>query len=458
MAVSYRGLLGVLVAYLTLVLLFHSQLPIFNEDRRQRVVSLATRAPAINTTRALPTPTTTLITPAAQQEDDPCGHQGDALGNDTHDFKPLGNAHFVYSAYYDDRQADAPSVRVIALLRKGEGARVSCRVQINGTEQHAAWATLYEMCENHAKDFGGWILSCRLPPAQPRPCSVTLALGDATTVLPLTSTTSADDPTREFGVCVPPLFGHIPSTTIVEFIELTQLLGAQHITFYVHEASAEMRRVLSFYTEDDERRAVRMLPWALPVPPRAVWYHGQLLAINDCLYRSMRSTRFVAFNDIDEFIVPQRHATWAALVQHLLRNASLSEISGFSFLSAFFDPMLLGGAGSRVLYDLESNLRTKHLSHVRTKAMVSPRGVFELGIHHISRALHDGLSAVEVDPDDAILHHYRRCVTDFDSRMNCQVFKTDTSLSAHIPTLRHNVHKTLWRLKERDAGHKAEIE
>ena len=111
--------------------------------------------------------------------------------------------------------------------------------------------------------------------------------------------------------------------------------------------------------------------------------------------------------------------------------------------------MLTGSSGSRVMYDLESDLRTKHLSRVRTKAMVAPRHVFELGIHHISRPVHDHLKPYDVAPEDAFLHHYRKCVTDFDPRMNCQIFKHDTSLSRHIPTLRHNVHGTLWTLKER---------
>ena len=348
-APSYRSwLLCVLAAYLTLVFMFHSQLPLFTEERRKqpqstnrgghRIRLLLKTEPQLNGTNAAGRHHDNglhnisgfnLEEDEARRPKQPRRssvkfpmHEGCRVGdwNQSVGFVGLGNSHFVYSAYLDDRQESGGEahVRIIALLRNGEKARYSCRLEINGTQQVHVRATLYEMCENHAKDFGGWIISCKLPKATPPPCQVTLvhstAVESQKTTLPVFMTSSPNPPS-DFGVCVSPLFGHIPSTTLVEFIELTLLLGAAHFTFYLHEASLEMRRVLDYY---EQQGVVSVLPWNLPVPTRAVWYHGQLLAINDCLYRSMHAMSLVAFNDIDEFIVPQRHSNWSSLVQHLL--------------------------------------------------------------------------------------------------------------------------------------------
>jgi hypothetical protein len=51
---------------------------------------------------------------------------------------------------------------------------------------------------------------------------------------------------------------------------------------------------------------VTVLPWQLPgaMSAASIWYHGQLVTNNDCLYRTMPLSKYTAFHDIDEFIVP----------------------------------------------------------------------------------------------------------------------------------------------------------
>ncbi len=109
---------------------------------------------------------------------------------------------------------------------------------------------------------------------------------------------------------------------------------------------------------------------------------------------------------------------------------------------------------NNVLYDLESDLRTKSISNVRTKVMVRPQRIFELGIHHISRPLLSIFATDTVHPKVAFIHHYRKCMMDFDPHMKCNVYARDERLSRYILALQQNVHKTLWDLKERDRlGH-----
>jgi len=365
-------------------------------------------------------------------------------------FQPILDS-FLYSAYYDDRKEGAPFLRIIAVLRKQDRPPLFCHVPhgAGGAGYTTHVISYYEMCENHGKDWGGWLLSCELAPAAPAPCYVLVSTSSRVAggvKLPVSLVRSPAQPARGMGVCVPPLFGYIPSTTLVEFVELSRLLGADHITFYAHHVAREVGKVLHYY---ESAGIATVIPWPLPgLKDESIWYHGQLPAINDCLYRNMHRHTHLAFNDIDEFIVPHRHKNWTEMINGIRKEAgeNASSISGYSFQSAFFDPLI--ESSSRVLYDLESDLRTKAFSKVRAKVLVETALIYELGIHHISRPLHSKHTTHYVQPSTAFLHHYRKCITDFDPRMNCAVFARDESVSQFIPTLRHNVHRTLWILKE----------
>lgn len=422
-------------------------------------------------------------------------------------FHPIGDE-FLYSAYWDDRIASEPTIRIIALLKKPAKKtevhfELFCHVprssqdprksfQAGGNSSAAAdavtvvsvAATFYEMCENHGKDFGGWILSCRLPPAEVAsvpPCSVYVSpkavqpqLNETGVVHLRLLRTRLDPPKAEeeeerdpsaaaaaadrFAVCVPPLFGRISEKTFTDFIELTRILGADHLYFYVpHPVPPELRSAVDRYVR---LGVVTAVPWTVPVPETGVWYSGQLLAINDCLYRSMHAFQYVAFNDLDEFVVPHRHSHWPEMIDALktppttspptAREAAGKEVvettttyCGFSFKSAFFDPMTesspggSAGAGHRVDYQLDSNLRTKSFSRIRNKLIVAPSLLFELGIHHISRPLDaEKCSVLKVDPQTAFVHHYRECTTSFDGKMNCRAVCQDDSMSAFLSVLR----------------------
>ena len=118
-------------------------------------------------------------------------------------FRPVvAGSHYVYSAYYDDRETTTTDagrgvVRVIAVLRAAESAPAAaltprapapalfCHVDMLSSGDWSLASVLmalvwtsryysaplhyYEMCENHGKDYGGWILTCPLPRAVHRP-------------------------------------------------------------------------------------------------------------------------------------------------------------------------------------------------------------------------------------------------------------------------------------------------
>ena len=117
--------------------------------------------------------------------------------NDSSSFETVAGLHYVYSAYYDDREPSSPwgVVRVIAVLRSGSTATPTptlfCHVDMSTSDWSIAsmlmmmmWTSryytaplqYYEMCENHGKDYGGWILTCPLPRDLRRPpCHIFLS-------------------------------------------------------------------------------------------------------------------------------------------------------------------------------------------------------------------------------------------------------------------------------------------
>ena len=262
---------------------------------------------------------------------------------------PLGSD-WLYTAYFDDRLQLGPIsvnryIRVLALLRR----RVNLdpkptfyfrwlQSETGNTTTTTAVAELYEMCENHGRRYGGWILSTNFSGRLP-PCSIAVTndLTSAVEVtLPVFRMTAVDpensswmhgatrdrvvyrDETKlpgNFAVCVPPLYGAMTPATLVQFIELSRLLGAQHFVFYVSTVSEPLRRVLEAYEADG---LVTTIVWDLPaVVAQSVWYNGQLLAANDCLYRTSHAFHYVAFNDVDEFIVPHSATNWSMMLAQL---------------------------------------------------------------------------------------------------------------------------------------------
>jgi len=108
---------------------------------------------------------------------------------------------------------------------------------------------------------------------------------------------------REYRICVPPLHGHLSVNVLIEFLELSQLLGASFLTFYDFQISENVSNVLKYY---EGKGLAQVLSWKLSsyIGESDVHYYGQIFAMQDCLFRSMNHLDFVAFNDLDEYIVP----------------------------------------------------------------------------------------------------------------------------------------------------------
>ncbi|XP_068743380.1 beta-1,4-galactosyltransferase galt-1-like [Montipora capricornis] len=340
-------------------------------------------------------------------------------------FRQLSKGILVFSVWYDNRKPER-FIRILLLLsRKNPLPLLTCKFQSASKQTILASETVfYEHNENHHQRYGGFIVSCVVPQELERiPCSINVSITSASKTqnvknnslaFPVGLTDRPRSPNSwKYGICIPPVHGDISMDKIVEFIELTKILGASHFTFYDLAMTERVRNVLSHY---EKKGLVSVLEWNLPVYiGNNLHYHGQVLSIMDCLYRSMRDLRFVAFHDLDEFIVPLRHDNMNSLLQEIHKD----QHCGHCFESVVFDPSTNHESTKisplitqRIFY------RTSQVIRYWTKCVVDPHRIFEQGIHHISKALEEYYDADKVDWNIARVFHYRQCQ---DSRAEMQL-------------------------------------
>ena len=229
------------------------------------------------------------------------------------------------------------------------------------------------------------------------------------------------DPPPLFSVCVPPLFGRLSVLQLVEFVELHRLLGAAHFTFYTVRVSRDLARLLAWY---EGAGVARVLPWSLPAP-NDVWARGRGAAAGDCLFRNMHLFRYVAFHDLDQFLVPRgKAASWRELLagvhagsENVATIAAAYEMRPVTFYPAGADGKSLaagtfGASGlqseaSRFL-TLRSTLRGSVSSSNFSRLLVRPDRLLELDVHRVVKPISELFVTYKVDPHTASVHHYRQ--------------------------------------------------
>lgn len=344
-------------------------------------------------------------------------------------FKKLANSVYVYSAYLENRQSENHKIKIIVLRKLQGEAEIQCHFRIRGNFYRNVTASYKELSENHGRQYGGWMYECVVPisvlaehkkrKTQLSYMSLSSGGGPLAKVKIGPLTLIKAPPKHQLGLCVPPLFGELSISAIIQFIELWKILGASHFTFYLHDISFSISNLLNFY---QSRGEVTLLNWHLPdhIQNTEIWYHGQLLAIQDCLYRNMSQFHYLSFVDLDEFIIPTKNFTLLDMIQDLESSGIYSDSfnTGLSFKSTYFAPNQILDTEQYLTY-LQLLMRTKTFSSTRTKLVVQPGRVEEMGIHHVSRHLQRLTSVVDVEPEVAKVHHYRSCAKNFNSDTRC---------------------------------------
>lgn len=373
-------------------------------------------------------------------------YQKSADVSTTGTFQRLQQDLYIYSAFIDEQQQ---VVRLIILTGKCYQPKIVCHFCDDHTTCQCPpqMAQYYTNNENHARQYGGYIVSCKLSACHFDSHYIHVSIDGQASQIQVPLIASASSGTMiEYSICIPPLRGEGIEFLyqLTEFIEVSLKLGAGLLTFYDYKTDEPIKRLLAYYRK---KGVVRLLLWDIPSHltrnVNQLWYHGQVLAVQDCLYRNKATSKFVAFNDIDEYIVPLKHNS----VPRFLHDIHTAQHCGYCFDSVIFSlnariPGVHGKKKSK-LRTLRIQYRTSKTLPSWSKCIVDPQQVFEMGIHHISKSTNEKVTAMRVSDNDALVFHYRKCSSAYGIGDVCGDLVADNTINRFTTKLQQRVDQVI---------------
>ena len=204
-------------------------------------------------------------------------------------------------------------------------------------------------------------------------------------------------------------FGNVPTPSqLIEFIEMYRLLGADKFVSYNAARRTGLDHIEKYYRGQD---LLDIYNWDLPTNIDA-FYYAQHSLVQDCIYRYMYSSKFIALVNVDEFILPRIHSNLLGM----LNNLSCRNVGQYLFQNKFF-PLNLPNTNEVIRHKNNRILQSTLLNHVmkedkdwgynhHSKTVVNPRSV-EIGEIHNMRKMRHGATTCRVSPQKAVMQHYR---------------------------------------------------
>ena len=219
----------------------------------------------------------------------------------------------------------------------------------------------------------------------------------------------------DFAICLhQPLFKISDHQHVAAWIEMNRSLGAQLITLYYQENNTD--QVISTIQKYVNEGFVIAISWHQNITTENDRNYGQQILDMDCLYRNMHVTKYLAFHDLDELLVPHQSVTWHGLVKQLDRPKR----SCFQFCMSYFHdvntvvPMDTNqsGRGCSNVTDIPVMFkRTQRTADIscelfRWKNICKPEAVHIVKIH-LAETVNGYDQPTIVPPSIGIIHHYR---------------------------------------------------
>ncbi|XP_028275133.1 uncharacterized protein LOC114444612 [Parambassis ranga] len=340
-----------------------------------------------------------------------------------------GTKTLLLSAYLEHR-TDRKEVRVIAVVLRSEAVAYRCLFCCQ-EQLHISDGVCNIHIDHFGFAYGTADIMCPVPSGCEAPSCITV-----------TSAAGSSDVDREFlevknqnvksdafpysfTVCLSTMFDFTNVLQFVQSLEMMQLLGVDRVVVYKTSCSPETQHILDYYTH---KGLVEVIPWSLSrylnvsrswLPahgPGDLHYFGQIAALNDCLYRYMYQSRYVALQDMDELILPQSVSSWSELLPQLEQKYGVDRC--YMFENNVF-PNTIKPPNSPTLPLLASWLNVSGvdiLAHLyqepyeeihksNFKIIVNPRAVFTTTVHGV---LHSQHGCSWVDRNMARMYHTRR--------------------------------------------------
>ncbi|EDO37127.1 predicted protein [Nematostella vectensis] len=350
--------------------------------------------------------------------------------NDTHEpeeFIQVEDGLYVYSAFYDTRKKGETYVRIMALTKQTQQFALFCSLR---PKVRPIQMTYYNFNENHRGSFGGGIFSSRVPENEPKPCRVYVFVDDELKIsLPLHYT---DDVAQKdfYGICTPLFNDKIELSRFVEFMELSQILGASYFVIYKDDTIGEdVNTGLNYY---QDLGLVSVLPWKLPRFQGSLWQHAEILFMNDCMYRSIGKVKFVSFNRASDFIVP----TYNHTMVDFLRSSHTWVYCGYCIGAVYFENRRSSYGSGIKLMTQRSKKRSRQASRYQGHCIVQPDKIFEVGFHHVSKPNEERYVVKAMTPLEALVYKFTKCVQGETLDILCIAMMEDRTMGRYEVELR----------------------
>lgn len=317
---------------------------------------------------------------------------------------PIKNSsHFAVSAFIDHRINKA--IRVISIIKRNSVQPLYCLCCSHGQACEITTAEI-EIHEDHfGFPFGASDVLCQGIHTQ----DITHVAISADKVpdvnkldfLPVMNKVNNESFKYNFTICISNLFGDYNNVLqFAQSMEMYKLLGVQRVVIYNTSCGSDLNKLLKHYEKEG---TLEIVPWPIDqfLNPSAGWkatlhkgdlqYYGQLVTLNECIYRHMYQSRYVLLNDVDEIIMPYKYANLALLMEalqqehkhatvflienHIFPKTQFKE-SGTKFHQAKWKHV----PGINILKHIYREPERKNIYNP-TKMIINPRNMIQTSVH-----------------------------------------------------------------------------
>ncbi|XP_048067112.1 glycosyltransferase family 92 protein [Megalobrama amblycephala] len=242
----------------------------------------------------------------------------------------IGSKHFMVSAFVDHRLDGV--IRVISIINRNSLQPLYCVYCNTEYDCRTVQADVQIHSDHFSFPYGASDIICKGKHMQ-----------NATHVLITTEKKESFDLKMEYlpvqnkvvretfkfdiTICISSLFGDYNNVLqFTQTMEMYKLLGVQHVVIYKTKCGPDLEKILKHYEIEG---ILEIVSWPIDkfLNPSSGWnikkhkgdlhYYGQLVTLNECIYRHMYQSRYVLLNDFDEIIMPYKHSNLPSLMEDL---------------------------------------------------------------------------------------------------------------------------------------------
>ncbi|XP_017322795.2 uncharacterized protein LOC108265174 [Ictalurus punctatus] len=319
---------------------------------------------------------------------------------------PIKNSsHFAVSAFIDHRLNKA--IRVISIIKRNSMQPLYCLYCNNGKACEFTKATIKIHRDHFGFKFGASDVMCHGKHTQ-KATHIAISVDAADKVsdinnldfLPVKNRVNYELFKYNFTICISNLFGDYNNVLqFAQSMEMYKLLGVQQVIIYNTSCGSDLDKLLQHYKKEG---ILEIVPWPIDqfLNPSAGWdatlhkgdlhYYGQLVTLNECIYRQMYQSKYVLLNDIDEIIMPYKYANLALLMEALQQEHKYVTVflienhifpkTQFEEIGKFHRPEWKNIPGINIMEHIYREPDRKN-SFNPTKMIINPRNMMQTSVH-----------------------------------------------------------------------------